>query len=334
MAVLLVSDPRFGDHDAGAWHPERPARLGATLDGVHDAHLGDDLIRVQPSAAPLSALTAVHDPGLVALLESLDDLGGGAIDGDTSMNAASWEAAQLAAGAGLTAVAALDRGDADAAFCAVRPPGHHATPVRSMGFCLLNNAAVTARALADRGERVLIVDYDAHHGNGTQDAFYDDGRVLFVSFHQWPLYPGTGALTERGRGPGAGTTVNIPMPAGATGEHYRRAWDEVVAATVDRFAPTWLIISAGFDGHRNDPITELGLSSGDVADLTATIVAVVPAGRRIVFLEGGYDLDALRMCTHAVVSTLAGDVVHPESPTSGGPGADAVAAAAQLHGRS
>jgi len=334
VTVLLVSDPRFGDHDAGAWHPERPARLGAVLDGVADAHLGSDLIRVQPSAAPLGALTAVHDPALVALLESIDDLGGGAIDGDTSMNAAGWVAARLAAGAGLTAIAALERGEADAAFCAVRPPGHHATPVRSMGFCLLNNAAVAARALADGGERVLIVDYDAHHGNGTQDVFYEDDRVLFVSFHQWPLYPGTGALTECGRGRGSGTTINIPMPAGVTGDHYRRGWDEVVAAAVDRFAPTWLIISAGFDGHRNDPITELGLSSGDVADLTAALTEVVPAGRCLVFLEGGYDLDALRLCTHAVVSTLAGEVVHPEPPTSGGPGAEAIAAAAQVHGRS
>ena len=332
MSVLVVSDPRFGAHDAGAWHPERPARLTAALAGVDDAHLGDDLIRCEPQLASIEAITAVHDPGLVALLESIDEIGGGPIDGDTVMNAASWEAARLAAGAGLQAVTSLDAGAADGAFCIVRPPGHHATPTRSMGFCLLNNVAVTARALADRGERVLIVDYDAHHGNGTQDAFYDDPRVLFVSFHQWPLYPGTGSLRERGRGDGLGTTVNIPMPAGATGEHYRRGWDDVVAGIVERFEPTWLLVSAGFDGHRDDPITELGLTSGDIADLTTAVLAVVPPGRRIVFLEGGYDLDALQLCTHAVVAALAGDIVHPERPSAGGPGAEAVTAAARSHG--
>ncbi len=331
MTVILVSDPRFADHDMGQWHPERPARLSAALAGVEDAHLGADLVHIPPVAASLAAITAVHDPSLVAMLESLDEIGGGPIDGDTSMNHASWDAARYAAGAGLTAIEHLDTGAADAAFCVVRPPGHHATPVRSMGFCLLNNAAVTARALADRGERVLIVDYDAHHGNGTQDAFYDDPRVLFVSLHQWPLYPGTGALGERGSGEGIGTTINVPMPAGATGEHYRRAWDDVIAGPVERFDPTWVIISAGFDGHRSDPITELGLTSGDTADLTAEIARVVPPGRRIVFLEGGYDLTALQLCTHAVTAALAGEIVHPERPSSGGPGADAVVAATQMH---
>lgn len=200
-----------------------------------------------------------------------------------------------------------------------------------MGFCLLNNIAVAAAMLADRGERVLIVDYDAHHGNGTQDAFYADPRVLFVSIHQWPLYPGTGSLGETGSAEGTGTTVNIPMPPGATGEHYRRAWDEVVAARIEAFDPTWVLVSAGFDAHRLDPITDLGLSSGDYADLTLDIVKVVPPGRRLVFLEGGYDLDALAMSTAAVLRALAGDRHHPESPSSGGPGAEAVVAAAAAH---
>ena len=197
---------------------------------------------------------------------------------------------------------------------------------------LVNNVAVAAALLADRGERVLIVDYDAHHGNGTQDAFYADPRVMFVSFHQYPLYPGTGALTEQGVGAGAGTTINIPMPAGATGDHYRRTWDDVLTARVEAFAPTWVLVSAGFDAHRFDPITDLGLSSGDYADLTLDIVKVVPPGRRIVFLEGGYDLDALAMSTAAVLRALAGERHHPETPTAGGPGAEAVAAAAIAHG--
>ncbi len=173
----------------------------------------------------------------------------------------------LAAGAGLTAVAALQRGEGAAAFCAVRPPGHHATPTESMGFCLVSNIAVVAAALADAGERVWIFDFDAHHGNGTQAVFYDDPRVLFVSTHQWPLYPGTGRRTETGVGAGAGTTVNIPLPPETTGDVYLRAFDEVIAPVVDRFAPTWLLISAGFDAHRADPLTDLGLSAGDFAAL-------------------------------------------------------------------
>src|SRR6185436_3501446 len=157
--------------------------------------------------------------------------------------------AVLAAGAGLDAIDRLDRGDASAAFLAVRPPGHHATPTRAMGFCLLNNVAVTAAALAARGERVIILDWDAHHGNGTQDAFYDDPRVLYVSFHEHPLYPFTGKLHEAGHGAGAGSTINVPLPEGATGDVYLHAMDDLVAPAVEAFAPTWLLLSAGFDGH-------------------------------------------------------------------------------------
>ena len=179
------------------------------------------------------------------------------------------DGALLAAGAGLAAVDALERGEGTAAFCAVRPPGHHAEPDRAMGFCLLNNVAVTAAALRDRGQRVLIVDWDAHHGNGTQDMFWADPDVMYVSLHEWPLYPGTGRLDDVGVGPGAGTTVNFPLPAGATGDVYLAALDDVVAPLVERFAPDWVLVSAGFDAHRADPLTGLGLPSGDFADLTA-----------------------------------------------------------------
>src|SRR5690606_15341955 len=156
-----------------------------------------------------------------------------------------------------------------------------------------NNVAVAAAALADRGERVLVVDYDAHHGNGTQDAFYGDPRVVYVSLHEHPLYPGTGTLDEVGRGAGLGTTINLPLPAGASGDTYRLAVDEVIAPMAASFDPTWLLLSAGFDAHRADPITGLGLTAGDFADLTAQLCSLVPAGRRLLFLEGGYDLDGL-----------------------------------------
>jgi acetoin utilization deacetylase AcuC-like enzyme len=182
-----------------------------------------------------------------------------------------------------------------------------------------------AASLADRGERVVIVDYDAHHGNGTQAVFYDDPRVLFVSLHQWPLYPGSGRADEIGADAGEGYTMNIPVPPGATGDVYLRAIDELVAPRVAQFQPTWLIISAGFDGHRDDPITELGLTSGDYIAITQRVLDFAPAGRRIVMLEGGYDLDALANCSAGVVGVLAG--LDPqassttERATSGGPGA-------------
>jgi acetoin utilization deacetylase AcuC-like enzyme len=258
---------------------------------------------------------------------------GGHLDPDTVVVPASWEAARLAAGAGLTAVAALDAGTVEAAFCAVRPPGHHATRAQPMGFCLLNNVAVTAAHLAERGERVLIADFDAHHGNGTQDVFYEDDRVMFVSWHQWPLYPGTGRMEETGSGAGAGHTINIPLPPGATAEHHRRAFDEVVAPAVDRFDPTWLLISAGYDGHRADPLASLGLTAGDFADLVGDLVATVSPGHVIVFLEGGYDLEALSSSAAATVGVLLGTPFRPEPASSGGPGGTHVDQLIEFHRR-
>lgn len=325
-----MTDPRFVDHDTGRHHPEAPARLAAVANGLRAAGLLDALVERQPEAAPVSRIVAVHDAAMLDAVER-GCATGGHLDADTVVVPASWEAARLAAGAGLTAVAALDASEATAAFCAVRPPGHHATRSMAMGFCLFNNVAVTATALADRGERVVIVDFDAHHGNGTQDVFYDDPRVLFVSWHQWPLYPGTGRVEEVGVGAGAGTTMNVALPPGATGEHYRRSVDELVGPAIDRFAPTWLLISAGFDSHRDDPLTSLGLTTGDYADFLPDLLAVVGAGRTIAFLEGGYDLDALGRSAATCVAALLGDRIASEAPTSGGPGTVAVERAIDAH---
>ncbi len=327
VTVLFATHAACFEHAAGPRHPERPERLHAVLAGAGDPAVAEALTAIEPVAATREQLERVHPGWYLDRLEHIAAQGGGRLDADTYASEGSWLAAQMAAGAGLTAIEAMRAGRGDAAFCAVRPPGHHATPDESMGFCFISNVAVAAAALADAGERVMIFDYDAHHGNGTQAVFEADPRVLFVSFHQWPLYPGSGWYTETGRGAASGSTVNIPVPAGTTGASYLRGFDEVVAPIADRFAPTWVIVSAGFDAHRADPITDLALTAGDYPALTRRALSLVPNGRRLVMLEGGYDLDALARCTTAVLAELADLDVPPqgdERATSGGPGDAAI----------
>jgi acetoin utilization deacetylase AcuC-like enzyme len=335
VPVLFATHEAYLDHLTGASHPERPARLTAVLEGARDAAVSDALIAVEPRRATRAELERVHPGTYLDRLLTLCERGGGRLDADTTVSEGSWLAACLGAGAGLAAIETLQSGrsGADGAFCAVRPPGHHATATESMGFCLVNNVAVAAAHLAAQGERVVIVDYDAHHGNGTQAIFYSDPRVLYVSLHQWPLYPGTGRYDEVGAGAGIGTTLNLPMPPHATGDTYLAAVDLVIAPAVERFAPTWMIISAGFDAHRSDPITDLGLSAGDYSSLTARLAILVPPGRRLVMLEGGYNLDALRLSTAAALGALNGVEYVPEAPTNGGPGMETVEAVAEYHRR-
>ena len=189
-----------------------------------------------------------------------------------------------------------------------------------MGFCLFNNVAVTAAALAEQGERVLIVDVDVHHGNGTQEAFWHRPEVAYTSIHQWPLYPGSGEATEVGGGDGTGMNLNIPVPEGATGDVYQAALDRLVVPFAERFAPTWLLVSLGFDAHRADPLAGVALSAGDFADIMAVLQRLVPEGRLVVLLEGGYQLDAVASSTGASLAALAGAAYRPEPATSGGPG--------------
>jgi acetoin utilization deacetylase AcuC-like enzyme len=306
-------------------HPERPDRLSAVIAGVDDLHLGDDLDIVAPYAATRSQLSRVHEGTYLDELGAFCYSGGGDIDQDTYATYDSWKIAQFAAGGGLAVIEELRRRDSGVGFVAARPPGHHALRDRAMGFCLLNNIAVAAAALLSAGERVLIVDWDVHHGNGTQSIFWDEPNVLYVSTHQWPLFPGSGGAREVGGHRAWGQTVNIPVPPGTTGDVLRRAMDDVAAPVIDEFDPTWVLVSAGFDAHMDDPLAELQLSSGDFADLARSVAGFTPTtGRTVLFLEGGYDLAALRGSVSATLGALLDSPYQPEPPTFGTDGAHVV----------
>jgi acetoin utilization deacetylase AcuC-like enzyme len=329
--VLVTSLGDRDRHDTGRGHPERPARLDAVLRGIADAGLGEALRWSTCRAADRAELALAHDPRYLQAIEEFAAAGGGNLDPDTVVSPGSFDTAVLAAGGGLSAIDALRRGDAEAAIVAVRPPGHHATRDRGQGFCLLNNIAVAAAALSQQGERVLVVDWDVHHGNGTQDIFWDDPRVLYVSTHQFPAYPGTGRASETGGAHAPGMTINFPFPPGATGDLALAALDEVVAPASEQFEPTWVLVSAGFDAHRDDPLADLAWSAGDYAALTRRVAEFAPApGRYAAFLEGGYDLDALQRSVAATASAMAGVAADTEPPTSGGPGLETVALVARL----
>ena len=330
--LLVATDPAFEQHDTGPGHPERVKRLEAVLQGVALGAPPGAVKVLGPRAATTDELNRVHPTEYLDALARFCEGGGGSLDPDTQVSAGSWRAGLLASGAGLEAIDALRRGEGDAAFLAIRPPGHHALAARPMGFCVINHVAVAAAALAEQGERVLVLDWDAHHGNGTEAIFWDDPRVLYVSTHQGRAYPGTGALGDIGGPAARGATLNLPFPAGATGDVYLRALDEVVAPVVDRFRPTWVLVSAGYDSHRDDPLTDLGLSSSDFGDIARRVSGFAPRpGRMVLFLEGGYDLAALRDSVAASVAVLVDSGFRPDdTSTNGGPGAPVVDAARRL----
>jgi len=322
--VVLVVNGIYDDsgHEEGG-HPERPDRITATRAAIDDLHLGSDLIVVSPYAATRQELARVHDGGYLDELGAYCYAGGGDIDPDTYATYDSWSIAKHAAGGGLAVIKELQRRNDGVGFIAARPPGHHALSDRAMGFCLLNNVAVATAQLLSQGERVLIVDWDVHHGNGTQQIFWDEPDVLYVSTHQSPLFPGSGLPEEVGGRHALDRTVNIPFPAGATGDVVRRALDDVAAPIIDAFGPTWVLVSAGFDAHRMDPLADLQLTSGDFAEMARLATSFVSRpGRIAMFLEGGYNLDALRSSIHATLAAALGGAHDVEKPSSGGPGAD------------
>ena len=301
MRVLLVEHESSLRHDTGFGHPERPDRIPAAIRGVHESGL--EVVTHQPSAAELDLIAMVHSPNYIGEIERFCASGGGSLDPDTVAVAQSWEAALRAAGAGAAAVAQLRAGNADTAFLAMRPPGHHALVGRAMGFCLFNNIAITARLLTEGGERVAIVDWDVHHGNGTQDTFMRDPNVQYVSLHEFPAYPGTGWVDERGEGAANDTILNIPMPMGTEGDAYRWVMRWVIIDELRDFAPDWVLVSAGYDAHRADPLAGIRLEEGDYGVMARLLTEVVPSDRIVFFLEGGYDLSAM---TGSIAATLRG----------------------------
>ena len=304
MRVLLVTHPVFASHETGRGHPERPARLAAALEGVRAAPV--DVIEARAPEATRALLELVHDAGYVNRIERFCAAGGGALDPDTSAGGASWEAAKRAAGAGPLAVGSLRAGAADAAFLVVRPPGHHARRATAMGFCLFNNVAVTAAMLAAGGERVAIVDWDVHHGNATEEMFREREDILYISLHQYPFYPGTGGLVDMTADPAAATTLDLPVPAATAGDLYRLAFERIIAPVVGGFEPDWLLVSAGYDAHADDPLAGIRLLASDYAFMAEALAAVVPRARSIYYLEGGYNLDAIRASVSATLAGAAG----------------------------
>ena len=309
QSVLLLFDPRMIEHDPGAGHPERPDRLRAVHEALREL---PGVTWRSPEPVPRGALCRVHTEHHV---DAIDSLRGqrAALDPDTHVSPGSVEAAWLAAGAGVDAVEALFAPEPAQrrAICLVRPPGHHAEADRAMGFCLFNNIAVAAaHALAtDRCKRVLVVDWDVHHGNGTQHTFYERNDVLFFSSHQYPFYPGTGGLAEVGRGRGLGHTVNVPMPPGVDGPDLVAIYREILVPLAHAYDPELILVSAGFDAHHRDPLAQLAVDEGSYAQLCALVRDLADqhaAGRMALFLEGGYDLVGLSESMRACAEVLSG----------------------------
>jgi acetoin utilization deacetylase AcuC-like enzyme len=301
-AAAFLYDPLFLEHATPGGHPESPGRLTAILRGLERSGLLARMRAVPVRPASRDELLAVHD---AALLSELESPGARYLDPDTYRSERSWEAAVAAAGAVCAAVEACRAGEASRAFCAVRPPGHHAEPARAMGFCLLNNVAVGVRRAQALGYgRVLVADFDVHHGNGTQAAFYEDDTVFYFSTHEYPHYPGTGAASERGAGRGTGFTRNVPLRAGAGDAELRRAWQGQFAVDAAAFRPEICLVSAGYDLHAGDPLADLQASDEGVRDIVRAILEAC-SGVPVVFaLEGGYNTGVLARCVAATVEEM------------------------------
>jgi acetoin utilization deacetylase AcuC-like enzyme len=314
MATAIIHHPVFYEHDTGDGHPETPARYSVVMDALRgDAELWPGLVEMEARLAPRGDIQAAHSPQHFKAVEKAVASGQGYLDADTIVSMRSLEAAQRGAGAACQAVDAIMSGVVTNAFIPARPPGHHATSDRAMGFCLFNNVAVAAKYAQSRYreiERVAIVDWDVHHGNGTQGIFFDDPSVFFFSIHQYPWYPGSGSYGETGMGRGKGYTLNIPVKAHTAAEQHRHMFDGALEQMAGRFVPDLIIISAGFDAHAGDPLGQLRLKDEDFVKMTGAVkqwAASAGHSRIISCLEGGYNLATLGQTVSAHVAALAVD---------------------------
>ena len=310
MTTALVYDPVYLEHDTDR-HPENAGRLVSTMEALKESGLLDLVKMISPEAAAVDDIATVHSPVYVEQVRRVAESGGAFLDADTYVSPGSYEAAIFAAGGTFAAMESVLTGEVDNAFALVRPPGHHALASRGMGFCIFNNIAIATRVAQRRHaiDRVLIVDFDVHHGNGTQAAFWRDGSVLYFSVHQSPFYPGTGGLNDIGEGDGRGYTANVPLPGGVGDPGYRRVFEEVLDPLARRFQPQVIAVSAGYDLHWADPIGGMRVTTTGFAWMVRHLMALADelCERRLVLtLEGGYNLQALADSVVATVQVMMG----------------------------
>jgi len=310
LKVGFVYDPIYLKHDTGQ-HPENAKRLLAIMRYLERTGPWQQLVSIKAEAATVEDIARVHDKEYISEVRELADNGSGQLDLDTIVSADSYEAALYAAGGVIKAVDTVVSGDITSIFALVRPPGHHATARRGMGFCLFNNVAIAAEYALHKYNlnRIAVIDFDIHHGNGTQNAFYDDTRLLYISTHQYPHYPGTGKIDETGTGAATGTTVNIPLPVGCGDVQYKEAFEQVVIPVTRRFKPQLIMVSAGYDGHWSDGLASMQLSITGFAQIAGYIKKLadeVCDGHLVLSLEGGYNLTALSASVRATFEALLG----------------------------
>jgi acetoin utilization deacetylase AcuC-like enzyme len=303
MKVIVASHESSLSHGTGPHHPERPERVEAVRLGIEGSGL--EVVDVEAPPIDRRDLALVHDPAYISMIESFCLKGGGSLDMDTVASEESWEAALRSAGAVKILIDRLRTEEDATGFALTRPPGHHALRSQAMGFCIFNNVAVAAMILRSVGERVAILDWDVHHGNGTQGEVGPDPEILYVSIHQSPFYPFDGLISDVDS-EAKGTTINVPVPAGTAGDAYRKAWAEIVMPVMSQFEPNWVLVSAGFDAHVDDFLANLRLEASDYGWMARRIAELHPPERTVFALEGGYDLTALRNCTAATLRGVAG----------------------------